>query len=275
MTAANLNPDVLQQSTVEGVDGENIGKVGQVYLDNGTGEPNWVTVKTGWFGTSESFVPLDAATVDGDTIRVPYDKDRIKGAPHNEAGVPLTESDEQELYSYYGVGGGQTYATATQSGTSGTDAEFAPGTAQTAGTAQTGEGADYLTRSEEQLHVGTEKVETGRARLRKYVVTEDQTVTVPVSHEEVRLVREPVQPGDTTESTIEEAAADVTLTEERVVVNKETVPVEKVSLGTETVTEQQDVTEAVRKEEIELDDGSGSTRTDDLADADRGRRLTD
>ena len=62
------------------------------------------------------------------------------------------------------------------------------------------EGGEYLTRSEEQLHVGTEKVETGRARLRKYVVTENQTVTVPVSHEEVRVVREPVQPGDTADA---------------------------------------------------------------------------
>jgi len=117
------------------------------------------------------------------------------------------------------------------------------------------------------LHVGTEKVETGRARLRKYVVTEDQTVTVPVSHEEVRLVREPVQPGQDADSTIAEASTDVTLTEERVVVSKETVPVEKVSLGTETVTEQQDVTEAVRKEQIEFDDDSGTTRTDDVTNA--------
>ncbi len=253
---------MLQQGTVEGADGQNIGRVGQVYLDNETGQPNWVTVKTGWFGTSESFVPLDAATVEGDTIRVPYDKDMIKGAPHNEAGVPLTESDEQELYRYYGAGGQAAYDTTTTSAAEadGRDTEFA------AGTARAGEGGDYLTRSEEQLHVGTEKVETGRARLRKYVVTEDQTVTVPVSHEEVRLVREPVQPGEATDTTIEEAAADVTLTEERVVVSKETVPVEKVSLGTETVTEQKDVTEAVRKEQIEFEDGSDTRGTHDVSD---------
>jgi uncharacterized protein (TIGR02271 family) len=262
MTAANLDPEVLRQSTVEGMDGENIGRVGQVYLDNETGEPNWVTVKTGWFGTSESFVPLDAATVESDTIRVPYDKDRIKDAPHYEAGVPLTESDEQELYSHYGVGGRAAYdTTATQAGAAGEGTDFA-------GTAQTGEGGEFLTRSEEQLHVGTEKVETGRARLRKYVVTEDQTVTVPVSHEEVRLVREPVQPGEDADSTIEEAVTDVTLTEERIVVSKETVPVEKVSLGTETVTEQQDVTETVRKEQIEFDGDSDTVGADGISDVD-------
>jgi len=102
-------------------------------------------------------------------------------------------------------------------------------------------------------------VETGRARLRKFVVTEEQTVTVPVTHEEVRVVREPLSPGDSVDDvTIGEAQTDVVLTEERVVVGKETVPVEKVQLGTEAVTEQQQVTEAVRKEQIEFDDGATS-----------------
>jgi uncharacterized protein (TIGR02271 family) len=115
---------------------------------------------------------------------------------------------------------------------------------------------EYLTRSEEQLHVGTEKVQTGRARLRKVVVTEQQTVTIPVSREEVRLVREPIAPGDAVDATIGEAAAEVVLTEERVVVSKETVAVERVRLGTVTITEQQEVTEAVRREHIEFDDSS-------------------
>jgi len=248
MTSTDFNPEVLEQGTVMGSDGDTIGKVGQVYLDNDTGAPKWVTVKTGWFGSSESFVPLESATVDGDAIRVPYDKDMIKGAPQNEAGVPLTESDEHELYGYYGVGG-------QASG----DAELA--------TSHDGAPADsnseYLTRSEEQLHVGTETVETGRARLRKFVVTENQTVTVPVSHEEVRLVREPIGAGEATgDETIGDGNTDVVLSEERVVVKKETVPVERISLGTETVTEQQEVTEAVRKEQVEFDDGSSADRSD-------------
>ena len=103
-------------------------------------------------------------------------------------------------------------------------------------------------------------METGRARLRKVVVTEQQTVTVPVTREEVRVVREPIAPGETVDATIGDAATDVVLTEERVVVNKETVPVEKVRLDTESVTEQREVTEAVRKEQIEFD---GDVNTDD------------
>ena len=119
---------------------------------------------------------------------------------------------------------------------------------------------EYLTRSEEQLHVGTAKVQTGRARLRKVVVTEQQTVTIPVSREEVRLVREPIAPGDSVDATIGEAAAEVVLTEERVVVSKETVAVERVRLGSVTITEQQEVTEAVRKAKIEFNDSTKSAK---------------
>lgn len=235
--------EALDDSAVIGTDGSEIGKVGTVYTDNDTGRPSWVTVKTGWFGSNESFVPLDAATIDAGTIRVPYDKDMIKGAPNYDAGDPLSETDEQNLYEYYGFG-----AAGTRTGTGPVDMNTEiPAQGKVAD-------GDYLTRSEEQLHVGTEKVETGRARLRKVVVTENQTVTVPVTREEVRVVREPIADGDTVDATIGEAAADVVLTEERVVVSKETVPVEKVRLGTETVTEQQEVTEAVRKEQIEFDD---------------------
>jgi len=112
-----------------------------------------------------------------------------------------------------------------------------------------------MTRSEEQLHVGTEKVEAGRARLRKYVVTENVTQTVPVSHEEVRLEREPITGANrgaaVSGSGISEDEHEVTLRAERPVVNKETVPVERVRLGTETVTEDHEVSETLRKEQID------------------------
>ena len=268
MTTAEFDPNLLLESTVVGVDNENIGKVGQVYLDNDTGRPNWVTVRTGWFGINESFVPLDGAIFDGDTLRVPFDKATIKDAPNYETDAPLGESDEQQLYSYYRVGG-----PAYGDGDAATSRVDTYGDAAV-GTARTDEG-EYLTRSEEQLHVGTETVEAGRARLRKYVVTENQTVTVPVSHEEVRMVREPVAPGDDVDATIGEADSDVVLTEERVVVEKETVPVEKVRLDTETVTEQQQVSESVRKEEIELDDESGTDYSGQVSDAGYARQRSD
>ena len=86
----------LDAGVVIGGDGSEIGRVAEVYTDNDTGQPSWVTVKTGWFGTNESFVPLQVASIDGDIIRVPYEKDMIKGAPNNPAGEPLSESAERE-----------------------------------------------------------------------------------------------------------------------------------------------------------------------------------
>ena len=124
-----------------------------------------------------------------------------------------------------------------------------------------------MTRSEERLRVGTENVQTGRARLRKYVVTENVTTTVPVSHEEVRLEREPITDANRdaalSGADITEEEHEVTLHAERPVVAKETVPVERVRLSTETVTEEHQVNEQVRKEQIdEPDVDSGATSTE-------------
>ena len=52
---------------------------------------------------------------------------------------------------------------------------------------------DAMTRSEEELRVGTQERETGRVRLRKYVVEDEVTQTVPVKREEVRIEREPAR----------------------------------------------------------------------------------
>ena len=114
-----------------------------------------------------------------------------------------------------------------------------------------------MTRSEERLNVGTERQAAGRARLRKYVVTENVTQTVPVQREEVRLEREPITEGNRGEALrgpdISEAEHEVVLHEERPVVDKEAVPVERVKLDTETVTDEVTVDEQVRKERIETD----------------------
>jgi uncharacterized protein (TIGR02271 family) len=112
-----------------------------------------------------------------------------------------------------------------------------------------------MTLSEERLRVGTERHEAGRARLRKYVVTEERTVTVPVTREEVRLEREPVTDANRDDALsgpeLTESEHEVVLTEERPVVEKETVPVERVRLSTDTVEDEARVSEEVRHEEVE------------------------
>ncbi|WP_142353739.1 YsnF/AvaK domain-containing protein, partial [Klebsiella pneumoniae] len=127
----------------------------------------------------------------------------------------------------------------------------------------TGPVDDAMTRSEEQVRAGTTTQETGRVRLRKYIETETVTKSVPVSHEEARLVHEPITPENYDRSVdgpdITEAVHEVTLNAEVPVVEKEVVPVERIRLDTETVTEQQTVSTDVRKEQIELDDATTAT----------------
>ena len=256
-------------------DGSKIGAIGQVYLDDQTGEPSWVTAKTGLFGTGQSFVPLDGASLQGRNIQVAFDEDKVKGAPRVDDDGALSPAEEDELYGYYGVGTHDTSTVGDADVTTGRrDADVTTGTdvvgtttGTTTGTAgdreQVGHDTsgpttdDAMTRSEERLQVGTQTREAGRARLRKYVVTENVTQTVPVSHEEVRIEREPITDANVGDATsgpsISEEEHEVVLHEERPVVAKETVPVERVRLDKETVTEQATVSEDVRKEQIDTD----------------------
>lgn len=100
------NLDTIYDADVVDVNGDKVGGVGQVYLDDRTGDPAWVTVKTGFFGMRESLVPLDGATVDGDRIQVPYEKAFIKDAPNVDVDAHLDDAQQDELYRYY-QGGGQ------------------------------------------------------------------------------------------------------------------------------------------------------------------------
>ena len=153
--------------------GDKIGGIGQIYLDDNTGEPNWVTVKTGLFGTSESFVPLDGADLRGGDIVVKYDKATIKDAPRVDADGSISPEEEDALYSYYGLGGtnaGYTTGTDTDrdyatTGTTGTDGlrrraahvDLDDNTRGTKGYDVSGpETDDAMTLSEERVEVGTQ-----------------------------------------------------------------------------------------------------------------------
>lgn len=246
----NIN-DVLG-ADVYGSDGDKIGQVGQVFLDDATGKPEWVTVQTGLFGTKESFVPVAQAQFDGGGLRVAHDKDIVKDAPRVDAySGHLSKDEEAELYRHYGLDYSE-----DKSGTyeDGLDRDQAGDVGHDTSGPTTDEA---MTRSEEQLKVGTQTRELGRARLRKHVVTEEQTITVPVTREEVTLEREPITDANRDEAMagpeISEEEHEVVLHEERPVVEKETVAVERVKLGKETVTEHEQVTESVRKEQIETD----------------------
>jgi uncharacterized protein (TIGR02271 family) len=273
----------LRDGNVITTSGDKIGSIGQVYLDDQTGEPSFVTANTGLFGTSQSFVPLQAASVrDGDIV-VDYDKDTVKNAPRIDDDGSLSPEEEDRLYEYYGLGGGttggyddvrtETTGAAYNRGADdrGADydrsADYDAGADRTVGHDTSGPTTDdAMTRSEERLNVGTQTSEAGRARLRKYVVTENVTETVPVQREEVRVEREPITDGNVGDATsgpdISEEEHEVVLREERPVVEKEAVPVERVRLDTETVTDEVKVSDDVRKEQIDTDVDGDQVRSD-------------
>jgi len=231
-------------ATAHGSDGEKIGKVGQLFLDDQTGQPEFVTVNTGLFGTSESFVPVEGARLEGDRLTVPYTKDVVKDAPHVDLeGGHLEPAEERKLFEYYGM---------TANGTAETTQTYAEGYDTSGPTTD-----EAMTRSEERVQVGTATQEAGRVRLRKYVTTEMETHTVPVRKERAVLETEPITDaniGDALEGpAISEEEHEVVLHEEVPVVQKTTEPVERVRLGTETEVTQETVTEEVRKEHIEAE----------------------
>ncbi|MFC7401932.1 PRC-barrel domain-containing protein [Citricoccus sp. GCM10030269] len=122
----NHSIDWLQNATVFGNDGEKIGTVGQVYLDDQSDQPTFVTVKTGLFGLKETFVPVDQAAQTDDGLQVPYDKAFIKDAPNVDPDGLLSPDEERRLYEHYSMeyrgGGGRPPESGTEPGSSpGTD----------------------------------------------------------------------------------------------------------------------------------------------------------
>jgi uncharacterized protein (TIGR02271 family) len=244
------DPDSLRGATVRDRDGDKIGTVDDVYFDEATDRPEWMTVKTGLFGMKTTFVPVEGAQPAGeDEVRVPYEKDHVKDAPRIEPDHELTQGEEEELYSFYGIAYGE------QRSSSGLPEG---GRRRAVGRDVSGPTTDdAMTRSEEELRVGTERREAGRARLRKYVVTEQVTKTVPVRREEVRVEREPITEGNVDRAMsgpdISEEEHEVVLHEEEPVVEKRTVPKERVRLEKDTDVEEETISEEVRKERIEAE----------------------
>lgn len=267
----------LQGATAYCKDGNKIGSVGEVYLDDNSGQPEWVTVNTGLFGTKTSFAPLDGASLEGDRLNLGYGKDVVTDAPKIDEDGHLSPQEEQELYRYYQ----RDYGTDVRSGDDRLgdrdrdrtrDADVAGHDRDRGRTTDDAE----VTLSEERLNVGTEEREAGHVRLRKYVTTEEEQVTVPVQKEKLVVEREPVE-GRSAGRIDDSAHQDetITLREERPVVDKETVDVEKVRVGKETVTEQETVSGTVRKEHADIEGDADanvagrSGKGDRVEDADR------
>lgn len=313
----NIDIDQLRGSDLYDQTGSKIGSIGEVYLDDQTNEPAFLTVNTGLFGMNETFVPYQSVSRDGDNLVAPFEKSFVKDAPNIAADGSLTPEEEEEIFRYYSLDSGtgrdrdrdgvrdhDRHGTHDRDRDGVRDAGAAGAAGGVAGAAGHDRDRDrdglldrdrhdthdrdhdglrdhdrdgvrdhdraaagdqqQVVAHEERLNVGKEQVETGRARLRKHVVTEKQQVEVPVQREELVVERESIDPNspearrgggiDADRGDVEET---VTLREERPVVDKETVATEKVNVGKRVVEDKETVGGEVRKEQIDIDGAEG------------------
>jgi uncharacterized protein (TIGR02271 family) len=219
--------------------------VEELFYDEETNRPEWIGIGSGFFGTKRVLVPVQSARVEDDAFRVPYEKDRVKGSPDVDSDEISTQT-ERELYAYYGLEYSESLS----------DTGLPAGAADSPG--DTESGPPQVTRSEEELQVGTRKVESGRVRLRKWVETEAVAVDVELQQEAARVTRErveqPISAGEIGDEEIE-----VPLRGEEAVVQKQAVAKERVSVGKTVETERQTVSDEVRKERVEVE-GDGLQR---------------
>lgn len=233
----------LLGTPVVDVSGTKVGKRADVYVDEARGAAAWLLVSTGLFGSNNSFVPVKGATVGGGAVRVPWGAELIKSAPRAEPNALLTSDEEEALYEHYGL-----------------TVEQNPARRQEV----TGEDpSEAMVRSEEEVRLHKERRPARRARLRKYVLTEEVTITVPLRREVVELEYEPVgeaereagrTAGELPDPGGEPMAFDddivVLLHEERLVIDKQVVPRERVRLKKDVVVEERRVATKVRKERV-------------------------
>ncbi len=272
------NLDTLHGATLFGNDGEKIGKIGEVYLDDQTNQPTFATVNTGLFGMNESFVPLDQVQKTADGYTVPFTKEFVKDAPNIAADGDLSPEEEQRIYDYYAghratVAGVDStheahtaetregYGVADADRTHAADAHHAAA-ADVRHDAVAGAEGDVVAHAERLVTGDTvQQRETGRVRLRKQVVTDTQTVEVPVRREEVHIEREVIDPNSAEARVAGDHAFQgdgeevvITTHEERPVVTTETVATERVSLSKEATQHTEQVSADVRHEEIIVDE---------------------
>jgi uncharacterized protein (TIGR02271 family) len=247
----------LLGARVTGADGKVVGTVEQVFRDDVDGTPAWARVRAGKTGR---FVPLGSSQVTPDGLSVPFDSQKILSGPEIDAGQHMSAAQAEQLSRYYGL------IVPTQQSRermAEDTAEQQPVTSQQQVTSQmpagqempaeqTG-GSDWLIRQEERIQVGKEMLETGRVRLHKYVDTESIEQPVHLYREDFEIERIPISGDEPSSGTLEEGVQEIILHEERVVLRKELVPVERVRLRTKQIATDSTVRDEIRRERIEVE----------------------
>ncbi|MBD0291382.1 MAG: PRC and DUF2382 domain-containing protein [Thermoleophilia bacterium] len=237
----------MRGSDVFSSEGEKIGSIEELFVDEQTGEPEWIGLGIGFFGSKRVLVPVQGADVREDGVTVPYSKDQVKETPDIDSDE-ISQETEERLYAHYGLSYSEERS----------DSGLPPGgpRVDASDVADVGTESESVTRSEEELRVGKMEREAGRARLRKWVETEPVQMDVDLKRETARVTREPVDE-PAAGADIGEAEIEVPLRAEEAVVEKQTVAKERIGLEKDVEVERETVSEEVRKERVDVD-GEGS-----------------
>ena len=258
----------LLGSDVIDAEGNRIGSVENVWVDGATNQLEFIAVKTGTVIGRTHIVPVANAQIDerNRQIRVPYREDQVKGAPHFDHGAELSHEDEDRVYSYYGIDRSTAPSPTGLPGGTGTTRERP----QRGTTADRVEGERTVELREEELRARTQPVETGEVGIRKEVVTEQRTMDVPVTREEVTIERRTTEPRPADRPIGEGEEIRVPVREEQVTVEKQAVVREELEIGKRQVQDTERVSDTVRREEARIErQGDVDVRG---TDAEPGRR---
>ncbi len=248
---------------VRAQNGEKIGEVKDLLVDTDALRARYLDVELdgGMFGSSRRvLVPVGIATLDesDEAVRVSLSRDGLADYPAYD-GSSLTRDYETSLRDRIGSAG-----LAGTGATAGTerpnfyddevydDRSFVGSRRRDVGD----EREARVTRSEEELEVGTRRVEAGQAYIRNTVETERVRQEVPVTREEVVVERRPLSADSPTDATITEDEIRVPLMAEEVVTTKRVVPKEEVVIRKQAVSDTEVVEDEVRRERIDVDDAT-------------------
>jgi uncharacterized protein (TIGR02271 family) len=255
----------LLGARVIGADGKVVGTVEQVFRDDVDGTPAWARVRSGKTGR---FVPLATGQVTKDGLNVPFDSQKIMGGPNIDAGQHMSAAQAEELTRYYGLTvPAQAPRDPSQSGQqeSGEQQSMQRSGQQESGQQESGQqesmqeqgsmsDSDWMLRLEERFQVDMEMIESSRVKLHKYVDVQPVEQAVHVYHEEYDVERIPISADEQTSGgTLEEGVQEIVLHEQRAVIHKQTVPVERVRLITKRVDEDKTIQGELRRERIEIE----------------------
>ena len=229
-----------QGQTVYAADGDKIGKIEEIFVDEQTGQPEWLALRSGMLGTKRVVVPVASASRYDDGFQVPYSTDQVNGTPDVDSDE-ISQETESALYSHYGLDYSERRSDTGLP-------EGAP--PDRSGTANAAEGD--LVRSEEELQVGKREAEAGRARLRKWVETEPVEADVELRRETARVTREPIDQ-QVSGAELGEQEVEVPLRQEEAVVQKETVAKERIGLEKDVETGRETIADELRKERVEIE----------------------